>query len=302
MSKEKLKAHEKDYGNAIVNNLRNYLWEIGRANSTIDNYCRTATQFLEFACIATEEEMITLAKTVVRNFVEHMNNSTYEDDKKYVVETINNKIAGLNQLLELYKLNSFKEKALYCHRKTFIEDTEILTDDDVSRILKESKKSNYVLYLAVKSMTQMGLRVSEIQFITVESLNRGYILVLNKGGARKVPLPLDLIKELRAYCIENAITRGIIISARNNIAINRSTVGRLMKKLAEKIGIDTKKAHPHSLRHNFAIRYLRIYGQGAISHLADILGHRSVETTRIYLRDTLTNAAKSLTAKNLNIK
>ena len=302
MSKEKVKAHEKDYGNVIVNDLRNYLWENGRSNSTIDNYCRTATQFLEFSGITTKEGMIILTKSMVRNFVEYMKSATYEDDKKYVVETINNKIAGMNQLLGLYKLDVLKEKALYCHRKTFIEDSEILTDDDVSRILKECKTSNHILYLAVKSMAQMGLRVSEIQFITVESLNRGYIVVLNKGGARKVPLPPDLIYELRSYCELHGITNGIIISIRNNSAINRSTISRLMKKLAEELGIDTKKAHPHSLRHNFAIRYLRRYGQGAISRLADILGHRSVETTRIYLRDTLTNAANSLTAKNLNIK
>ena len=75
-----------------------------------------------------------------------------------------------------------------------------------------------------------------------------------------------------------------------------------MKKLADKLGIDKRKAHPHSLRHNFAIRYLHRYGEGAISRLADILGHRSVETTRIYLRDTLKNAANSLTAKSLKIK
>lgn len=302
MSKEKVKAHEKDYGNTIVNELKNYLWENGRSNSTIDNYCRTATQFLEFSGITTKEGMIILTKTMVRNFVEHMNNTAYETGKMYTVETINNKIAGMNQLLGLYKLDDLKEKALYCHRKTFIEDSEILTDDDVSRILKESKMTNHILYLTVKSMAQMGIRVSEIKFITVESLNRGYILVLNKGGARKVPLPPDLVLELRSYCELHAITSGIIISARNNNAINRSTIGRLMKKLAEKLGIDIKKAHPHSLRHNFAIRYLRRYGQGAISRLADILGHRSVETTRIYLRDTLTNAANSLTAKNLKIK
>ena len=302
MSKKKVKAREKDYGNTIVNDLRNYLWENRRADSTIDNYCRTAIWFLEFAGITTKEEMMTLTKLVVRNFVEHMNNTSYENEQKYTVETVNNKIAGMNQLLGLYKLDYLKEKALYCHRKTFIEDTEILTDEDVSKLLNESKKSNYILYLALKSITQMGLRVSEIQFITVEALNRGYIVVLNKGGMRKVPLPPDLIKELREYCNASGITKGIIISVKKDIAINRSTIDRFMKKLAEKHGIDKRKAHPHSLRHNFAIRYLNRYGEGAISRLADILGHRSVETTRIYLRDTLTNAANSLTAKNLKIK
>lgn len=302
MSKEKVKAHEKDYGNSIVNEFKTSLWERSRAESTIDNYCRVARSFIKYAHINTKEGMTLLTKSVVRNFVDCLINDSYEDGKKYTVESVNNKIAGLNQLLAFYGLEELKEKALYCHRKTFIEDDEILTDDNVSKLLNESKRNNMALYFALKSMTQMGLRVSEIQFITVESLNRGYIVVLNKGGARKVPLPPDLIKELRMYCEENAISSGIIISVRNNSAINRSTIGRLMKKLAEKLGIDTKKAHPHSLRHNFAIRYLRIYGQGALSKLADLLGHRSIETTRVYLRDTLTNVAKSLTANRLKIK
>lgn len=302
MSKEKAKAHEKDYGNIIVNEFKVSLWERRRAESTIDNYCRVARSFIKFAGVNTKEEMALLTKSVVRNFVDYLVNSAYEDGKKYTVESVNNKIAGMNQLFAFYGLNDLKEKALYCHRKTFIEDDEILTDENVTALLNESKRSNMALYFALKSMTQMGLRVSEIKFITVESLNRGYIVVLNKGGARKVPLPLDLIKELRMYCEENAISSGIIISVRNNNAINRSTIGRLMKKLAEKLKIDTKKAHPHSLRHNFAIRYLKIYGQCALSKLADILGHRSIETTRVYLRDTLSNVAKSLTAKSLKIK
>lgn len=301
MLKEKVKAHEKDYGNVIVNEFRTSLWERRRAESTVDNYCRVAGLFIKFANINTKEEMATLTKRVVRNFVDYLVNDAYKDDKKYSVETVNNKIAGINQLFEYYGLEDLKEKALYCHRKTFIEDAEILTDENVHAILSESKRSNMVLYLALKSMTQMGLRVSEIQFITVESLNRGYIVVLNKGGARKVPLPPDLIKELREYCNASGITKGIIISVKKDIAINRSTIGRFMKKLAEKLGIDKRKAHPHSLRHNFAIRYLKIYGQGALSKLADLLGHRSIETTRIYLRDTLTKAADSLTAKKLKI-
>ena len=302
MSKEKVKVHEKDYGNTIVNEFKISLWERRRAESTIDNYCRVAGSFVKYARITTKEEMLSLTKSVVRSFVDYLINDAYEDDKKYTVETINNKIAGLNQLLAFCGLKDIKQNTLYCHRKTFIEDDEILTDDNVSALISESKKCNQVLYLSLKLMSQMGLRVSELQFITVESLNRGYIVVLNKGGARKVPLPLDLIKELRAYCEEKIIASGPIISIRKGMAVNRSTIGKLLKKLAKKLGIDDKKAHPHSLRHNFAMRYLRVYGQSALSKLADILGHRSIETTRIYLRDTLSNVAKSLTAKSLKIK
>ncbi len=302
MSKEKVKPHEKEYGNAIVNAFKNYLWEEGKAENTIDNYCRTAEDFASFSKVNTIDDFKILTKTVVRNYVSHLVDNSYKDDKKYTVESVNNKIAGINQLFVFYGMEEFKVRALYCQRKTFIEDDDILTDDNVRSLLKESKKENIVLYYALEAMSQMGLRVSETKFITVESLNRGYIVVLNKGSARKLPLPIDLLKELRMYCEENCITSGPIISIHKGMAISRSTIGKLMKKLAEKLGISLKKAHPHSLRHNFAKRYLKFYGQSAISRLADILGHRSLETTRIYLRDTLTNASKSLTEISLKIK
>ena len=299
MSKKKIKPHEKDYGNAIVNEFKNYLYEEGKAENTIDNYCRVADKFITFSKVSTIDELKILTKSVVRNFVSHLIEDPYEDDKKYIVESVNNKIAGINQLFVCYGVKELKVKALYCQRKTFIEDDEILTDDNIRSLLKESKKENIVLYYALETMSQMGIRVSEIEFITVESLNRGYIVVINKGSARKIPLSTDLLKELKTYCEENCITSGPIISIRKGIAVSRSTIGKLMKKLAKKLGISVKMAHPHSIRHNFAIRYLKKYGYGALSRLADILGHRSLETTRIYLRDTLTNAAKSLTAMKL---
>ena len=297
--KEKIKPHEKDYRNVIVNAFKNYLWEEGKAENTIDNYCRTADKFVTFSKVSTADEVRMLSKTVVRNFISHLKDEPYEDDKKYTVESVNNKIAGINQMFAFYGVEELKVKALYCQRKTFIEDDEILTDENVRSLLRESRKDNKVLYYALEAMSQMGIRVSETKFINVESLNRGYIEVLNKGSARKLPLPTDLLKELRTYCEENSITSGSIISIRNGIAVSRSTIGKLMKKLAEKLGISIKKAHPHSIRHNFAIRYLKKYGYGALSSLADILGHRSLETTRVYLRDTLANAAKSLTAMKL---
>lgn len=302
MSREKIRPHEKDYGNDIVNEFKNYLWEEGRAENTIDNYCRVAYDFVIFSKVRSSKGIKLLTKTIVRNFVSHLVDDPYEDNKKYTIESVNNKIAGINQLFSFYGLKKLKVKALYCQRKTFLENDEILTDDNIRLLLKESCKEHKALYYALKAMSQMGIRVSETKFITVESLNRGYILILNKGSARKVPLPADLLEELRIYCEENSVASGPIISIRKGVAVSRSTIGKLMKKLAERIGISAKKAHPHSIRHNFAIRYLKIYGQGSLSRLADILGHRSLETTRIYLRDTLTNAAKSLTAKNLKIK
>ena len=118
MSKEKVKAHEKDYWNIIVNEFKTSLRERRRSESTIDNYCRVTGSFIKFANINTKEEMETLTKSVVRNYVDYLVNDACEDGKKYSVETVNNKIAGMNQLFAFCGLKDLKEKALYCHRKT----------------------------------------------------------------------------------------------------------------------------------------------------------------------------------------
>ena len=297
-----VKYHEKDYGNVVVNGFRDFLWERNSAENTIDNYCRGALALVDFIGINDIADIKKLTKRNIKDFVEHLKVYEFKNSQKYTTETINNKIAGINQLLESYNMNNLKAKSLYCQRRTFIDDNEILDDNEINIMIEESKKFNILLYFILRILIQMGLRVSEIQFMTVESLNRKYICVYNKGTVRKVPLPTDLREELINYCRVNGIIKGAIISVRNDSPMDRTTIGRNIKKLAEKLGIASSKAHPHSFRHSFAVKYLKRYGNDSLSKLADILGHRSIETTRIYLRDTLTNVANSLTVNSLKIK
>lgn len=294
--------HKKDYGNVVVNDFRDYLWERDSAERTIDDYCIAAKALVDFMQIKEIANIKKLTKRNIKDFIEHLKEYEFKKGQKYTTETINNKIAAINQLLEHHNLKRLKAKSLYCQRKTFLNDNEILDNDEICRMIEESKKSNILLYFVLRILIQMGLRVSEIKFVMVESLNRKFICVYNKGTLRKVPLPTDLRDELINYCKLKGITKGSIISVRNDSPMDRTTIGRNIKKLAEKLGIEFSKAHPHSFRHSFAVNYLKQYGNDSLSKLADILGHRSIETTRIYLRDTLTNAANSLTASNLKIK
>ena len=268
-----VKYHEKDYGNVVVNGFRDFLWERNSAENTIDNYCRGALALVDFIGINDIADIKKLTKRDIKDFVEHLKVYEFKNSQKYTTETINNKIAGINQLLESYNMNNLKAKSLYCQRRTFIDDNEILDDNEINIMIEESKKFNIL-----------------------------YICVYNKGTVRKVPLPTDLREELINYCRVNGIIKGAIISVRNDSPMDRTTIGRNIKKLAEELGIASSKAHPHSFRHSFAVKYLKRYGNDSLSKLADILGHRSIETTRIYLRDTLTNVANSLTANSLKIK
>ena len=297
-----VKYHEKNYGNVIVNDFRDFLWDRDSAENTIDNYCRGAKVLVDFMGIKDISSIRNLTKRNIKDFIEYLKGYEFKKGQKYTTETINNKVAGINQFLEYHHMDKLKAKSLYCQRKTFIDDNKIFNNDEIGRMIEESKKVNILLYFVLRILIQMGLRVSEIRFVTVESLNRKFICVYNKGTLRKVPLPTDLREELIEYCSKNGIIKGSIISVRNNSPMDRTTIGRNIKKLAKKLGIESSKAHPHSFRHSFAVNYLKQYGNDRLSKLADILGHRSIETTRIYLRDTLTNASNSLTASNLKIK
>ena len=129
-------------------------------------------------------------------------------------------------------------------------------------------------------MVFTGIRVSELNFLTVEVLSAGKFTVGNKGRSREVYLPDKLITELNHYCKGENIQSGVIFRGNRQTAISRTAVYKMLVRLAELAGVEKKKAHPHSFRHLFAITYMRQYSD--LTELADILGHSSLETTRIY--------------------
>ena len=110
-----------------------------------------------------------------------------------------------------------------------------------------------------------------------------------------MPMPNDLKIELTAYCKTKGITEGKIFN------IDRYKIARKMLKIGLKCGINKRKLHPHNLRHFFALRFIEVYGEDAISVLADTLGHKSIETTRIYLVQTLSELSSKMTLEKLKI-
>ena len=132
----------------------------------------------------------------------------------------------------------------------------------------------------MQTICGMGIRVSEHKFITVETLKTGYVRIVNKGRERIVFMPNELRKYLKKYCLENGITKGPVFITRNGFPLNRSNIWTEMKSLCETAGVDSQKVFPHNLRHLFALTFYRI--EKDLVRLADILGHSSVDTTRIY--------------------
>lgn len=292
-----IKYHEKDYGSEVVNKFRDYLWGVKKVEeATVDAYCISVRAFCDFTGIIDEESIKAIDGIIVRNFVEHLRHDEYKKGKLYLVSSINIKIVGMNQFLEFHKKVDLKASQLGRQRKLFINDAEKLEDLELSKLLNKAKNEDEELHCVLRSLVQTGMRASEVKFITFESLQNGYIDVDNKGTCRQVPLPKDLKLELFDYCERKGIISGAIFT------LDRTEIGRKMKRLGIKLGIGIKKLHPHNLRHYFALKFIEIYGEDALSVLADILGHKSIETTRIYLTKTLSELLDKMTIDSLKIK
>ena len=134
--------------------------------------------------------------------------------------------------------------------------------------------------MLIQTICSTGIRVSELSFITVEALNTRRAVVNMKGKTRTVILSVELCRELKAYCREQEIRAGAVFVTRSGNPMDRSNIWQEMKKLCEDAGVDRDKVFPHNLRHLFACTYYNM--EKDITHLADILGHSNINTTRIY--------------------
>ena len=148
------------------------------------------------------------------------------------------------------------------------------------------------LALLMETICAAGIRVSEVKYITLESVNMGYAEIALKGKIRTILLPGKLCRKLEKYARKQKIVSGEIFLTRNGKGLSRRQIWAEMKALCEKAEVEPTKVYPHNLRHLFARTFYRVYKD--IARLADVLGHSSIETTRIYLISTSVEHARQL--------
>lgn len=223
--------------------------------------------------------------------------------QKYKPKTVNNYIVIVNKFIKFVeitsnedlsefdfnKLKKFYSKKALKNIKIQQEASlkEVLEPADLKRMLRVAKKNGEMdLYYIMKIIAFTGVRAEELKVFTVENLESNYIKVSNKGKIRNVIVRQDLRRELLKHCKENNISTGYIFPGKKpGTMIHSTTIYKRLKKLAGSCrGIQKSKVHAHSFRHLFAIKFMQEGGD--ISELADILGHSSIETTRIYVRTT----------------
>lgn len=238
---------------------------------------------------------------------EKLNKMTTINYKKYLynlnprpsTSSINTWIIELNKFLKWLNLNELTIKKIKQQIKTSTED--VLNISDYKRLLRFAKRMNLLsLYYIMKILAMTGIRISELKYFTVENIKTNYISVFNKGKERNIIVRQDLTRELRKYCRENNIKNGFIFKGKNkNQMPAASTIWRQMKKVAGAARVNKNKVHAHSFRHLFAQVFLNEYSDD-ITELADILGHNSLETTRLYTRSS--NSQKKNKLEKLSFK
>lgn len=201
---------------------------------------------------------------------------------KYAVRSINSMLASLNSFFTFQGWFECKVKFIKMQRQVFCPEEKELTKDEYMRLVNTAKsEGNERLNLILQTICATGIRVSELEYITVDAVKKGEARVLLKGKNRTVFIVSELRNKLLKYAKKKKITSGLIFITSTGKKISHSNIWREMKSLCDRANVNPKKVFPHNLRHLFARTFYSI--QKDIAKLADVLGHSSINTTRIYI-------------------
>ena len=254
--------------NDTIDMFCNYLKEQERSASTIHKYIHDITLLREYADgeIQDKEHLVGFRK--------------YLENKEFASRSINSMLTAINCFMKFLGCD-WRLHSIRVQRQNFTSPEKELTREEYGQMVHYAEEmGNSRLAMMVQTLCATGIRISELKFITAESLAGGTTEVNNKGKIRTILLPDTLVKKLNKYCMDKGIASGPIFITRTGKPMDRSNIWRMLKRLAELANVAKKKAFPHNLRHLFARTYYKMFPDPI--RLADILGHSSLDTTRIY--------------------
>lgn len=256
-----------------------YLIREEKSPATVEKYLRDVRAFMVYV----GEKSVT--KDVVMEYKKHL------QEENYAVRSINSMLASLNSFLIYIGWSDCKVKSMKLQRCVYCAEEKELTKAEYERLLKAAEK-NEQLRLVMQTICSTGIRVSELKFFTVEAVSHGEVVVNCKAKIRTILIPGKLRKLLLDYARKQKIRSGVIFVTRNGKTLDRKTIWAQMKGLCESAGVNPSKVFPHNLRKLFARTFYGI--EKDIAKLADILGHSSIDTTRIYIMTTGTEHRKKI--------
>ena len=249
-----------------------YLRNEERSAATIEKYMRDVRYFAMF--IGDTE----ISKQTVLEYKSRLGET-------YAVASANSMIAALNCFLRFCGWHDLCVKQFKIQREVYCSEEKELTRAEYIRLLEAANaKHNERLNLIIQTICGTGIRVSELQYITVEALQNGEAIVNCKGKNRRVFIVPELKKKLLSYVKKQKISTGTVFVTRGGKPVSRNSIWKDMKALCEQANVSPSKVFPHNLRHLFARTFYGI--EKDIAKLADILGHASINTTRIYIVTT----------------
>lgn len=265
---------EKFINDETIDIFRQSLYEDEKRSATIKKYIRDVKKLQEF--LGGKE----LSKELFIKYKEKL-----EQSGDFKIRSINSFLAAANHFCEVMGWKELRIKTIKVQRESFCPENKELTEAEYKRLINTAmKRGDDRLALIIQTLGSTGIRISELQYITVDSLKTGMSDIYNKGKVRKILYPSGLQKVLKEFAKKNHLKSGPIFRTCSGKAVDRSNVWKAMKNLCAEAGVAEEKVYPHNLRHLFAKSFYNI--KSDIAKLADVMGHSSIETTRIYIKTT----------------
>ena len=239
-----------------------------RSRCTIEKYRRDVACFLAFA--GGRE----VTKALMMDYKAHL------QERGYAVRSVNSMLAAVNSYLAFSGREDCRVKALRLQQSPYLPAERELTREEFRRLLQAARRRPR-LQMVLQTIAATGIRISELQYFTLEAVRRGEVGIHAKGKYRVILLAPDLRRLLLSYAADLGIGKGPLFVGQSGRPLHRSTVWRAMKNLCAAAGVDPRKVFPHSLRKLFARCFYAV--DKDIARLADVLGHSSINTTRIYI-------------------
>lgn len=258
-----------------------YLYEEERSAATTEKYMRDIQAFMSFLA----------SRSVTKERVLEWKEALLSSGLTPV--TVNSKLSAVNGLFRFLGWEDCRVKFLKIQRRIFRDRSKELTREEYLRLVETARTSGRErLELLMEAICSTGIRVSEVRYLTVEAVQAGQAVVRLKGKIRVILLPGKLCRKLLKYAKKQKIASGEIFLTKSGKSLSRKQIWQEMKRLCVKAKVEPSKVFPHNLRHLFATAFYRVCRD--IVKLADVLGHSSIETTRIYLLTTSAEHSKYL--------
>ena len=252
---------------------REYLQDEERSRATVEKYLRDVRVFLEYV-----GENQVLGKERIREYKEELR-------ERYKISSANSMLAAVNSFLVFLGREEMKVKLFKVQKVLYSRPEREMTEKDYEKLVRTARRcGDLSMSMLLQTIGSTGIRISELRFITVESLEVGRAEIYNKGKSRVVLLPVELSRMLKKYCREAGILSGSIFVTKHGNPVDRSNVSKKMKQLAREAGVDENRVFPHNFRHLFARIFYSV--EKDVVRLMDLLGHASISTTRIYTMTT----------------